>query len=258
MSMINVISKIYEIMLEREIKKREIPKHVAIIMDGNRRYARRRGLPAKMGHVFGSKKAEKVLEWCWEIGIKTVTVYAFSTENFKRDEEEKENIFKIIKEELKRLREDKRIHRNKVRVRVVGRRELLPNNIIKEIKLTENATKSYANFFLNIAIAYGGRQEIVDAIRGILIDIKNGKLNVDEIDEEVVGRYLYSDNGYENVDLLIRTGGEQRISNFLPWQSVYSHIYFCDILWPAFRKIDLLRAIRAWQFRIKNFNGKWM
>ncbi len=242
-----MIRKLYELKLFREIKKRPLPKHIAIIMDGNRRFARSRGLPEFMGHFFGSKKAERVLEWCREIGIKTLTIYAFSTENFKRKEEEKKNIFKLVKKELKRLIKDERTHKYRMRVKIVGRRELLPPDVLEVVKEVERVTENYDNYFLNVALAYGGRQEIVDAIRSILRDVKAGRIDVDEIDENLFSRYLYSDNGYENVDIVIRTGGELRLSNFLPWQTASSLTYFVDVYWPAFRKIDLLRAIRTWQ-----------
>jgi len=242
-----MILRIYERMLINEVKPLGMPKHVAIIMDGNRRFARKRGLPPQVGHVFGSRKAEEVLNWCWELGIKNVTVYAFSTENFKRSEEEKENIFRIVTKELRRLAKDKRIHKNKVRVKIVGKLELLPDYVKEAINVVETATKNYGNFNLNIALAYGGRQELMDAIKSLLRDVNRGRLKSGEIDSRTLEKYLYGDGDYANVDLVIRTGGEQRLSNFLPWQTANSVAYFCDVYWPEFRKIDLLRAIRAWQ-----------
>lgn len=242
-----MILRIYERMLINEVKPLGMPKHVAIIMDGNRRFARKRGLPPHIGHVFGSRKAEEVLNWCWELGIKNVTVYAFSTENFKRSEEEKENIFRIVTKELRRLAKDKRIHKNKVRVKIVGKLELLPSYVKEAINVVETATKNYGNFNLNIALAYGGRQELMDAIKSLLRDVNRGRLKSGEIDSRTLEKYLYGDGDYANVDLVIRTGGEQRLSNFLPWQTANSVAYFCDVYWPEFRKIDLLRAIRAWQ-----------
>ncbi len=242
-----MIAKIYEMMLENKVRGGKIPEHVAIIMDGNRRYARKRGLPAYMGHFFGSKKAEKVLEWCRDIGVKVVTLYAFSTENFKRSDEEKRKIFDLFKKEVERLLNDPRTHRDRMHVRVVGRRDLLPPDVLEAVEEVEKRTSCYDRFFLNIAFAYGGRQEMVDAVRSILLDVKKKKLSPNEIDESLLSSYLYSSNGYERVDILIRTGGEQRLSNFLPWQSSEGLTYFLDIYWPSFRKIDLLRAIRAWQ-----------
>lgn len=246
-----MIRKIYEIILLKKVRAGEIPKHVAIIMDGNRRFAKKKGLPPHYGHIFGSKKAEEVLKWCWELGIKTVTLYAFSTENFKRSEEEKKNIFNLIEKELKRLLKEKKIHEERVRIKVVGKIEMLPESLRETIIELEERTKENNNYFLNIAIAYGGRQELVDAAKKILKNVKENKLSPEEIDEKIVEENLYSKGYYSKVDVLIRTGGEQRLSNFLPWQSANSFAYFCDVYWPAFRKIDFLRAIRSWQQRVK-------
>ncbi|RLI83197.1 di-trans,poly-cis-decaprenylcistransferase [Archaeoglobales archaeon] len=248
---LGLIYGIYERKLASEVLKKKMPEHIAIIMDGNRRYARSRGLPTKLGHYFGSKKAEEVLNWCWDLKIRNVTVYAFSTENFKRDEEEKRNIFELIKKELERLADDRRIHDSEVRVRVIGKKEYLPDYVLEAAEKVEKKTSGYKNFFLNIAIAYGGRQEIVDAVRKILRLVKDGKVDLEEISPDLVGKYLYTD-GKASVDLVIRTGGEQRLSNFLPWQSARGAAYFCDVYWPEFRKIDLLRAIRAWQNMKRN------
>ncbi len=245
-----IIHKIYELKLLKEVKRFPPPKHVAFIMDGNRRYAKKRGLPVYIGHFFGSKKAEEVLKWCLELKIKTVTAYAFSTENFRRSEEEKINLFKLIEKELRKLIEDKRIHKNRVRVRIVGKRELLPENVRKVVHELEEATKDYDRYNLNIALAYGGRQELVDAIRCVLKLVEDGKIKPEGIDHSTIERFLYSDNGYESVDILIRTGGEQRLSNFLPWQTTNCLAYFCDVYWPEFRKIDFLRAVRMWQRRV--------
>ncbi len=248
--MIQLLRKVYEIKLLKQVKSGKIPTHVAIIMDGNRRYAKSRGLDPLMGHVFGSKKAEEVLEWCWELGIKMLTLYAFSTENFSRPEEEKRSIFSIFERELNRLVNDRRTYERGVRVKVIGKIELLPENLRKLIEEVEKRTKKNSKHFLNIAMAYGGRQEIIDAAKKILKGVKEGKIKVEDIDEKLVEKHLYSDGEYVKVDLLIRTGGEQRLSNFLPWQSVKSTAFFCDVYWPDFRKIDLLRAIRAWQMRV--------
>ncbi len=245
----NPITKIYEEKLIREVLSFKIPKHIAIIMDGNRRFAKKRGLPSNIGHIFGSKKAEEVLNWCWEIGIKNVTIYAFSTENFNRSEEEKRNIFSLISNELIKLAKDSRVHKNKVRVRVVGKTELLPKYVRKAIKEVESVTKNYDSFKLNIAIAYGGRQEIIDCIKKLLNDVRAGKYSSKDINFKTVESYLYANGDYSKVDLLIRTGGEQRLSNFLTWQTANCVACFLDIYWPEFRKIDLLRAIRLWQIK---------
>ncbi len=246
----NPIYKIYEMRLLREVKRLPPPKHVAFIMDGNRRFARKRRMPPYMGHFFGSKKAEEVLKWCLDLKIKTVTAYAFSTENFRRGEEEKRNLFNLMERELNRLRRDKRIHKNRVKVRIVGRRDLLPENVRRAVELLEESTRDYDRYNLNIALAYGGRQEITDAVRCVLKMVEEGLIEPEDIDHGVIERFLYSDNGYESVDILIRTGGEQRLSNFLPWQTTKCLAYFCDVCWPEFRKIDFLRAVRMWQRRV--------
>jgi tritrans,polycis-undecaprenyl-diphosphate synthase [geranylgeranyl-diphosphate specific] len=216
-------------------------------MDGNRRFARRRGLPVRLGHIFGSRKAEEVLDWCWDLGIRNVTIYAFSTENFKRSEKEKKNIFDVVERELNRLSADSRAHRRGVRVKVVGKTELLPEYVTNAIKCVEKVTEAYNNFHLNIALAYGGRQELIDGIKEILAKVKAGEIGSDEIDHRLIEKHLYGEGDYSDVDLVIRTGGELRLSNFLTWQTASSVAYFCDIFWPQFRKIDLLRAIRTWQ-----------
>lgn len=244
------IYKLYERRLLRTVLKGEIPNHIAIIMDGNRRFARKKGMIELMGHEFGSKKAEEVLEWCWELGVKMLTLYAFSTENFGRSEIEKRNIFQIFERELKRLLSDRKTYERRVRVKIVGKRELLPVNIQNLVEKVEKATEGHDKCFLNIAVAYGGRQELIDATKKIIERVKRGELMVEEIDESVVNESLYNSHElYAKVDIVIRSGGEQRLSNFLPWQTANSVAYFCDVYWPEFRKIDLLRAIREWQRR---------
>jgi tritrans,polycis-undecaprenyl-diphosphate synthase [geranylgeranyl-diphosphate specific] len=244
------IYKIYERRLLKSVLKGEIPNHIAIIMDGNRRFAKKKGIIETMGHEFGSKKAEEVLEWCWELGVKMLTLYAFSTENFSRSEMEKRNIFRIFERELKRLLNDKKTYERQVRVKIVGREHLLPINLQNLIKEVENATASHKKCFLNIAVAYGGRQELIDATKKIIERVRRGELMVEDINERIVNESLYNSHElYAKVDIVIRSGGEQRLSNFLPWQTANSVAYFCDVYWPEFRKIDLLRAIREWQRR---------
>lgn len=244
------IYKIYERRLLKSVLKGEIPNHIAIIMDGNRRFAKKKGIIETMGHEFGSKKAEEVLEWCWELGVKMLTLYAFSTENFSRSEMEKRNIFRIFERELKRLLNDKKTYERQVRVKIVGREHLLPINLQNLIKEVEKATANHKKCFLNIAVAYGGRQELIDATKKIIERVRRGELMVEDINERIVNESLYNSHElYAKVDIVIRSGGEQRLSNFLPWQTANSVAYFCDVYWPEFRKIDLLRAIREWQRR---------
>lgn len=248
---------IYQWKLIHEVRKTRIPEHIAIIMDGNRRYAQKLKIPPHYGHKFGSITAEKLLEWCLELGVKNLTVYAFSTENLSRSEEERESLFELMKVKLEELKRDPRIHKNEVKVRIIGELELLPEDLQVMAREVEKATARYNKFRLNIAIAYGGRQEILSSVRKIAHLVKEGKLTPEKIDSKIISKYFYeTDKCYSKVDLLIRTGGEQRLSNFLPWQANGSEsvVHFCDIYWPEFRKIDLLRAIRAYQERIRDLN----
>ena len=239
-------------MLEKEVRKGPIPKHIGIIMDGNRRYAKKMGLDPKVGHVLGAKKLEEVLKWCLELGIKEVTLYAFSTENFKRRKEEIEHIFNLMKKKLKELERSDVIHKNRVQIRFIGRLELLPMDLRELMKKLERMTKNYRNYRLNIAVAYGGRSEILDAIKGIVKDALEGKLRVEDITEKTISKYLYTKDSLDP-DLIIRTSGEERLSNFLIWQSAYSELYFVDAFWPEFTKLDFLLAIRSYQKRERRF-----
>jgi len=222
-------------------------------MDGNRRYAGQLGKTRSYGHAMGAEVTEKVIEWCYEIGIKQLTLYAFSTENFQRSEEEVDGLFNLINEKFLKLYSDPRTHEQEIQVRVIGDRSKLPAFLNESIEKTEKATENYRKFHLNVAIAYGGRQDIIQAVRDIASCISNGKLSLEEVDENLISKHLYPAPGVSvpNVDLIIRTGGDERISNFLPWQANGSECaaYFCAPFWPEFRKIDLLRSIRVYQAR---------
>ncbi|MCD6524214.1 MAG: di-trans,poly-cis-decaprenylcistransferase [Thermococcus sp.] len=246
------IYDLYERYLFEKVKSGNIPKHVAIIMDGNRRWARKLEKPPWYGHFFGSKKLEEILEWCRELGIRTLTVYAFSTENFRRSPEEVNALMNLFEQKFKELVEDERIHRYGVKVNVIGRKEMLPENVRKAIEQAERATRKYSDFILNVALAYGGRSEITDAVREIVSDALAGKLKPEDIDEELIKRYLYYPN-MPDPDIVIRTGGEVRISNFLLYQIAYSELFFVDVYFPEFRKIDFLRIIREFQKRQRRF-----
>ena len=212
------------------------------------------GLEPWVGHRFGARKVEDLLRWCLELGVRTVTLYAFSTENFRRTPREVMELMELFEEKLRELKENDVIHKYKVRVKAIGRLELLPPHVRKLIKEVEAATAHYNGHFLNIAIAYGGRAEIVDAVRKIARDVKTGKLDPEEIDEKVFERYLYTSHlPKQDPDLIIRTSGEERLSGFLLWQSAYSELCFIDVYWPEFRRIDLLRAIRTYQKRQRRF-----
>jgi len=185
-------------------------------------------------------------------GIRVLTIYAFSTENFKRSEKEVKTLMTLLKQELDLAKEDSRIHRNKVRVRILGKLDSLPKDIQQSAKSIMELTKSYKSYHLNIALAYGGREEIIQAIQRMGGDIKKGKLKVKDISQNTVSSYLYT-SGLPDPDLILRTSGEERISNFLLWQLAYSELYFCDMYWPALQKRDFLLAIRSYQHRKRRY-----
>jgi len=248
------VYKIYEKYLEHQISKKEKPKHIGLILDGNRRWAREKSLPTKLGHYFGAENAKNLLEWCYKLGIESVTVFAFSTENFNRPKEEVDELFAIIEEKLRELLQDERIHKYRVRVKGIGKMDLLPQSIRSLLSDIERNTADYNQHFLNIALAYGGRSEIVDAVKKICEEVKAGRLDPSTISAETIERHLYTSHlPHPDPDLIIRTSGEERLSGFLLWQSAYSELVFLDIFWPEFRKIDLMRAIRIYQQRDRRF-----
>lgn len=240
---------VYEHRLIRQI--RFMPRHVAIIQDGNRRFARARGLRIDEGHRAGADRTEETIDWGRELGIPHVTLYSFSTENFNRDSDEIHELFELIKDRFNRVLHDDRIHRNHIRVRMIGDRSLLPADVRDVITRAEEATFSYNSFFLNVAIAYGGRNEIVRAARSILKLVKAGECSPSEIGRSLVEQQICADHNLPPVDLVIRTGNENRTSNFLPWlaNGHESAVYFCAPYWPEFRKIDFLRALRVYSQR---------
>ena len=242
------VYKIYEKRLERQIKKGHVPKHLAVIMDGNRRYAEDLGILPHEGHVKGKSTLENLSDWCRNLGIKHLTVYAFSLENFDRDEKELSPLMDLFEESFKNAGDDPRVHDNNVRVRAIGHREMLPNKVVKAIEYAESKTKDYDNFNYNLAVAYGGRQELVRSMEKIAKKVKKGEIEPSEIDSKLISSNLYT-SGLPDPDLILRTSGEERISNFLLWQIAYSELYFADVYWPDMRKIDFLRAIRSFQKR---------
>ena len=244
---------LYEKFLRRQLASSRHPLHVGLILDGNRRFALAKGLATlKAGHAAGSDKVERFLRWCLDLDIKIVTLYGFSTENFNRSDDEVEELMSIFLSKFKTLQTDPLINRENVRVKVIGRRDGLSDQLKEEISKVESMTKSNENFQLNIAIGYGGRAEIVDAVKKIGYQIKNDEINIEHIDEDLLSKHLYTE-GMPDPDLIIRTSGEERLSGFLLWQSAYSELYFTEVFWPAFRKIDFLRAIRVWQQRDRRF-----
>ncbi|NYT18585.1 MAG: di-trans,poly-cis-decaprenylcistransferase [Methanobacteriales archaeon] len=247
------IYRLYEWYISRNLRPENMPKHVAIIMDGNRRFTRVQGnIDTIEGHKKGVDTLERVLDWCIDLGIEIVTVYAFSTENFNRPPHEVQGLMQLFKKNFEEITSNQKIHKNKVQVRAVGKLELLPEDVRAAIKKAEESTALYDQRRFNIAIGYDGRMEIVDAIKKIVNEVEAGQLAVDDIDENIVNRNLYT-AGMEDPNLIIRTSGEERLSGFLLWQSSYSELYFSNSLWPALRKVDFLRALRSYQERERRF-----
>ena len=246
----NLIESLYEKHLRRQC--RHVPNHIAIIQDGNRRYAKLLGLDTADGHRAGADKTEEMLDWAQELGIRHITLYTFSTENFSRQKEEVSHLFALFREKFTSVISDERVKRYKIRVQMVGDRSLLPADLLEAINAAEAATKDHTGFHLNIALAYGGRNEIVLAAREILGEIEKTGADPGLIDVQMVERHIHSGKEIPPVDLIIRTGNEYRTSNFLPWlaNGHESAVYFCAPYWPLFRKIDLLRAIRIYDQRV--------
>jgi len=242
--------KIYSRKLEKEIRNGDIPNHLALILDGNRRWAKKNLSMPKEGHWKGADAVENLLDWCEEFDIKIITLYVLSAENLSRKDKELEFLFDLIKIRLEKLYNDPRIHRNKMRVKAMGRIELLPESLKEVLHRLDTVTKDYNEHFLNIAIAYGGQDELVDAVKKIGGKIKKGILDINDINKKEIESNLYTSHlPQSSPDMILRTSGEKRLSGFLMWQSVYSELVFLDIFWPEFRKIDLMRAIRTYQKR---------
>ncbi len=230
----------------------EVPQHVAIILDGNGRWAKKRNMPRNYGHVQGSKTVERIIEDGYNMGIEYITVYAFSTENWKRSKDEVDALMKLLAKYLIDCIE--RSTKNNMKVRVIGDKSGLDNKLVKKINELEEATKNATGLKFTIAINYGGRDEIRRAVKDIAKDVQDGILFPDDITEELISSRLDT-AGLPDPDLLIRTSGEERLSNFLPWQLAYTEFYFTDVLWPDFCKEDLLTAIRYYNGRERRFGG---
>ncbi|MBR6403600.1 MAG: isoprenyl transferase [Eubacterium sp.] len=230
----------------------KIPQHVAIILDGNGRWAKKRHMPRNYGHKVGADNLEQIIEDAWDLGIKYLTVYAFSTENWKRSVEEVTGLMTILREFLKKSI-DKSM-KNNMRVSIIGRRDRLDKDIVAAIEELEETTKNNTGLHFIVALNYGGRDEITRAVAEIAADYKEGKIGLEDITEEFISSRLDT-AGVPDPDLLIRTSGEIRTSNFLPWQISYSEFYFCDTLWPDFKKADLQKAIDYYNGRDRRFGG---
>lgn len=250
---LDLVYRIYERELDRGIRHGPIPQHVGVILDGNRRFAKKAGLAVVTdGHRRGADKVEELVGWCDDLEIPAVTLWALSTDNFKRGPDELKAIFALIEEKVAAFSDDSSESPRRRRVRMVGRRELLPQSTQDAIARAEEATANDGPYELLVAIGYGGREEITDAVRRMIADrVRNGDSLegiASGIEPDEISRYLYAPD-IPDPDLIIRTSGELRLSGFLLWQSAYSEYYFCDVFWPEFRRIDFLRAVRSYADR---------
>ncbi len=227
-----------------------VPKHIGIIMDGNRRFAKRLMLKPWKGHEWGAKKLASVLKWCQEYDIRELTVYTFSIQNFNRPKEEFDYLMKTFETNFEELKKDKRIYENKIRINIIGRIGMFPKNIQEKIKEIMELTKSHNKYIINFAMGYGGKEEVIDAAKKIALQVKEGKLNIEEINEEVFKKNLYLSS---EPDLIIRTGGEKRSSNFLAFQSAYSEYVFIEKMWPEFEKEDFIYCLEEYSKRKRRF-----
>ena len=247
-----LFEQVYSTALEREID--EPPTHVAVIQDGNRRFAKRQGQPAPQGHRAGAQTTEQILEWCHELGIEELTLYAFSTENFDRPREELEPLFDLVTEKLYEFADADEIDEQEVSIKAIGDIDRLPTRVREAVEYAESRTEAYDRFRLNVALAYGGRSELLTAAQEIAEAVAAGDLEPQDIDTQTVDRCLYGSE-IRNVDLIIRTGGNERTSNFLPWHANGNEaaVVFKSPYWPEFNKIDFLRAIRTYQYRERDW-----
>lgn len=231
------------------------PKHIGIIPDGNRRLAKRVMKRPWKGHEWGLQKVRNLIDWCKEFGVRVVTFYALSLENYrKRPKREIKYLLRLAEKEMKSVLEDGNhsVHRNEVRVSFFGKMDVLPREIRENAKKVMDATKGYSKYSLNVALAYGGRQEIIEAARSMASDAVDGKLSPGEINEDSINGYLWT-NGFGDPEMIIRTGGEKRLSNFLPYQSAYSELVFVEKMWPEFGKADFRKSIEEFEKRQRRF-----
>ncbi|MBL7867003.1 MAG: isoprenyl transferase [Flavobacterium lindanitolerans] len=232
------------------INKDNLPKHLAIIMDGNGRWAKQKGMLRAFGHENGTKAVRTTVETCAKLGVENLTLYAFSTENWNRPKLEVDTLMKLLINSLKN--ELKTLTENNIKLNTIGNFEKLPASAQKELSQVISKTKDNTRMTLTLALSYGSREEIVSAVKSISSIVKNNIISIDAIDESIINQHLYTQN-LPDVDLLIRTSGEHRISNFLLWQIAYAELYFTDVLWPDFREKDLYEAIISYQKRERRF-----
>ena len=236
--------------LKDQIDNSRLPNHIAIIMDGNGRWAKQKGLIRILGHESGTKAVRETVEACAEFGIKHLTLYAFSTENWNRPKLEIQTLMKLLVKSLKK--EIKTLQENKIKLTAIGCLKDLPEKAYKELEFVIEKTKNNTQMTLNLALSYGSREELVNVVKELSVKVKNNIISAESIDESIINKHLYTQN-LPDVDLLIRTSGEQRISNFLLWQIAYAELYFTDIYWPDFKKENLVEAIVDYQNRERRF-----
>ncbi len=231
-------------------KNRQVPKHIGIIMDGNRRFSRRLMMKPWKGHEWGAKKVQKLMEWCREFDVHELTLYTFSIQNFNRPKEEFDYLMGLFRKNFEMMKDDKRIDEYGIRINVIGRLWMFPKEVQEKIAAVMEKTKKNKNYIINFAMAYGGREEVIDATRKIAEQVKSGSLDIDDINDRTFSRNLYF---ADEPDLIIRTGGERRSSNFLAYQSAYSEWIFLDKMWPEFSKTDFKAAIDDYMQRERRF-----
>ena len=239
--------------LRERLVSGELPKHISIIMDGNRRFAWNKSSKTAVGHTEGKEKLKEVMDWVLDLGVPYFTVYALSTENIsERDSEELEILYDLYVSGLDEISVDPRIHDRGVKVQVVGRLDMLPARVRESIENAENLTSKYSDFTFTVCLAYGGREEIVDAVKSVATDYASGTLDINSINSSEITKRMYASE-LPDPDLVIRTSGEERISNFLLWQIAYSELHFTDVFWPSFSKSDLYEAIESYQNRRRRY-----
>ena len=235
-----------------EVPNLNVPQHIAIILDGNGRWAKKKGMPRSYGHTQGSKNVERICEEAYKMGVKYLTVYAFSTENWKRPKDEVDTLMGLLRNYMKTCL--KTAEKNRMRVRVIGDKTALDADIRKRIAELEEATKNNDGLCFQIALNYGSRDEMIRAMKKMAADCVDGKVGLEQVDEALFETYLDT-HDIPDPDLMIRTSGEQRLSNYLLWQLAYSEFYFTDVLWPDFTKEDLAKAIEYYNCRDRRFGG---
>ena len=236
--------------IHNQLDPAKMPRHIAIIMDGNGRWAKQKGLLRTLGHENGTKSVKRTVETCSKLGIENLTLYAFSTENWNRPKLEVDTLMKLLVSSLRK--EAKTFQENNIRLNSIGNLSKLPSSIYKELNEVMEKTKNNTRMTLTLALSYGSREELLNVVKNISDKVKNNIISIPDIDESIINQHLYTQN-LPDVDLLIRTSGEHRISNFLLWQIAYAELYFTNVLWPDFKEADLYEAIISYQQRERRF-----